>query len=122
MPLLFDSHLDLAWNALSWKRDLMLPLAEMNRLDAVQEPHPARGRATVSLPELRRGQVAVCLATLMGRVPYGATTNVQGAIVREAGGQFLHVELAAPLRRALLDDATLRASFLATLADALEGA
>jgi membrane dipeptidase len=71
MPLLFDSHLDLAWNALSWKRDLLLPLAEMNRLDVGIDSHKARGRATVSLPEMRSGQVAACLATLMGRVPYG---------------------------------------------------
>jgi membrane dipeptidase len=78
MPLLIDSHLDLAWNALSWKRDLLLPLPELNRIDADQDPHPARGHATVSLPELRRGQVAVCLATLMGRVPYGETINVHG--------------------------------------------
>jgi hypothetical protein len=52
----------------------------------------------------------------------GATTNVQGVIVREAGGQFLHVEIAAPLRRDLLSNPTLRASVLSSLADALEGA
>lgn len=52
----------------------------------------------------------------------GATTNVQGALVREAGGQFLHVELGAPLRRALLSNAIYRASVLSTLADAMEGA
>jgi membrane dipeptidase len=74
-PLLFDSHLDLAWNALSWKRDLRLELAELNAVDRRLEDHPARGRATVSLPELRRAQVAVCLATLMGRVPYGSSAQ-----------------------------------------------
>lgn len=52
----------------------------------------------------------------------GATTNVQGALVRELGSEFLHVEMSASLRRALLDDAGFRASFLATLADATEGA
>ncbi|MGZ3422917.1 MAG: hypothetical protein ACXVEF_16660 [Polyangiales bacterium] len=52
----------------------------------------------------------------------GATTNVQGDIVREAGGQFLHVEIAAPLRRDLLSNPTLRASVLTSLANALEGA
>jgi membrane dipeptidase len=78
MPLLFDSHLDLAWNALSWKRDLLLPLHELNRLDALTDDHPARGRATVCLPEMRRGRVAVCLATLMGRVPYGSAHAAHG--------------------------------------------
>lgn len=52
----------------------------------------------------------------------GATSNVQGTIVRDAGGQFLHVEIAAPLRRQLLSDPTSRARVLAALADALEGA
>jgi hypothetical protein len=46
----------------------------------------------------------------------GGTTNVQGELVRAAGGSFLHVELAAPLRKALLADADLRARFLAALA------
>jgi membrane dipeptidase len=78
MPLLFDSHLDLAWNALSWKRDLLRPLHELNRLDADIDDHPSRGRATVCLPELRRGRVAVCLATLMGRVPYGSAHAAHG--------------------------------------------
>jgi membrane dipeptidase len=78
MPLLFDSHLDLAWSALTWKRDLLRPLREMNCLDAQVDDHPARGRATVCLPEMRRAQVAVCLATLMGRVPYGSSAAAHG--------------------------------------------
>lgn len=52
----------------------------------------------------------------------GATTNVQGAIVRESGGQFLHIEMAAPLRRDLLSNPSARANVLAALADAMEGA
>ncbi len=52
----------------------------------------------------------------------GATTNVQGAIVRESGGTFLHMEIAAPLRRDLLNNPNVRANVLATLADAMEGA
>jgi len=78
MPLLFDSHLDLAWNALTHKRDLLLPLTEMNRQDALHTDARFRGRATVSLPELSRAKVGVCLGTLMGRVPYGSQTQVHG--------------------------------------------
>ncbi len=70
MKLMIDTHLDLAWNALSWKRDITLPLAEINRKEAGQTDVPYRGNATVSLPELRRGGLAVVLGTLMGRVPY----------------------------------------------------
>lgn len=89
--------------------------------------HPLVARATTALGRIVSTAASANTAGSVLRFPddhgeLGATTNVQGAIVREAGGQFLHVELAAPLRRALLDDATLRASFLATLADALEGA
>jgi len=69
--LLIDSHLDLAWNALFWDRDLTLSLDELNRRDAIHSDNMARGRATTSLPELRRGGVAVCLGTLMARVAYG---------------------------------------------------
>jgi membrane dipeptidase len=67
MRLIIDSHLDLAWNALGWKRDLTLPLAAMNQSEAAWQDHVARGRATVSLPEMRRGRVAVALGTLMSR-------------------------------------------------------
>jgi membrane dipeptidase len=71
VPLIFDSHLDLAWNALAWKRDLLLPLDELNAREAEWTDQKFRGRATTCLPEMRRGQVAVCLGTMMARVPYG---------------------------------------------------
>ena len=64
---IFDGHLDLAWNALSWNRDLTLPLDELRRREAHLSDHPARGRATVCVPELRRGDVRVCMATLLAR-------------------------------------------------------
>ena len=68
MPLIVDSHLDLAWNALSWKRDLTLPLDEMNARDAQLDSRLGRGRATITFPEMRRGGVFLCLGTLMARV------------------------------------------------------
>ncbi|MCG8587309.1 MAG: membrane dipeptidase, partial [Pirellulales bacterium] len=67
MRTIIDAHLDLAWNALSWKRDLTLSLHEVNAAEVDWNDHPARGRATVSLPEMRRGRVAVAVATLMAR-------------------------------------------------------
>lgn len=71
MRLIIDAHLDLSWNALSWKRDLTQSLDALNRRDVSRDDLLPRGRATVSLPEMRRGGVAVCLATLMARVPLG---------------------------------------------------
>lgn len=68
---IFDSHLDLAWNALTWKRDITLPLSEINAREDGSTDSVARGRATTSLPEMRRGRIMMCLGTLMARVPHG---------------------------------------------------
>jgi membrane dipeptidase len=65
VPLLFDAHLDLSWNALSFDRDLTEPLAQMNERERGMNDSPARGNATVSLGEMRRGRMAVCLATML---------------------------------------------------------
>jgi membrane dipeptidase len=65
VPLWIDSHLDLAWNALSFDRDLTQSLESINAREMGMTDSPARGHATVSLPEMRRGQLAVCLATLL---------------------------------------------------------
>ena len=62
---LVDGHLDLAMNALQRNRDLTQPLAAANRREASQTDFPERGRGTVTLPEMRRGGVGLCLATLI---------------------------------------------------------
>ena len=64
--ILIDSHLDLAWNALNWNRDLSLTVPEIRKQEAgMTEEH--RGHNTVAFPEMRQGEVAVCLATLLAR-------------------------------------------------------
>jgi membrane dipeptidase len=65
--LIIDSHLDLAWNALHWNRDLTEELAQLNERERQMKDRTSRGRATVSLPELRKGGIAVCLATVLAR-------------------------------------------------------
>ena len=67
--IIFDAHLDLAWNALDWNRDLCLPVAEIRRQER-EHDMTDKGRAcnTVSFPELRRGKVAVFIATLLARL------------------------------------------------------
>ncbi len=67
MRIIFDGHLDLSWNALSWGRDITLDLDELNGSERGMTDHPARGRATTTLPEMRRGAIAVCQATLLCR-------------------------------------------------------
>jgi membrane dipeptidase len=65
--LLFDAHLDLAWNALDWNRDLQQPLADIQRAEQGM-PGKARGRNTVSFLQMRRARVGVCIATLLARL------------------------------------------------------
>ena len=65
--ILCDAHLDLAWNALQWNRDLTEPLEQLNAREAAMTDRHSRGRATVSLPELRKGGLAVVLATILAR-------------------------------------------------------
>jgi membrane dipeptidase len=63
----FDAHLDLSMNALEWNRDLSRPLAEINEREKGLQDKPDRGRATVSLPELRKGNVGLVVATQIAR-------------------------------------------------------
>lgn len=66
--LTFDWHLDLAWNALEWNRNLELSAADLRRREAeTGYDGPGRGRNTVTLPDLRAGHVGVCSATLLSR-------------------------------------------------------
>lgn len=67
MRLIFDAHLDLAWNAVSFNRDLTLPLDQMRANEAHMVDEPSRAKGTVSLPELEKAGVAVCVATLLAR-------------------------------------------------------
>src|SRR5437764_4475499 len=66
--LTLDWHLDLAWNAREWNRDLTLPVADVRRREvAAGYQGPGRGTNTVSLPALRDGRVAVASVTLLAR-------------------------------------------------------
>jgi membrane dipeptidase len=89
--LIIDAHLDLAWNALQWNRDIQhsvytIRTAESNLSGA------GRGQGTVALPEMRKGRVALCFATLLARCtgrtipnldyssPYQAYAAAQGQL------------------------------------------
>src|SRR5947207_2409193 len=66
--LTFDWHLDLAWNALEWNRDITKPVADVRRREIeAGYKGPGRGVNTVTLPALRDGHVAVVSATLLAR-------------------------------------------------------
>src|SRR6516165_2401350 len=67
--LIFDAHLDLAWNAIDWNRDLLRPVSEIRQRECdLGMTGKGRGEGTVSFPELRRGGVGVFIATLLARL------------------------------------------------------
>src|SRR5262245_349311 len=68
--IVFDAHLDLAWNAIDWNRDLFLEVAELRarEKEANSQEFKARGRNTVTFPELRKGKVVTFIATLLPRL------------------------------------------------------
>jgi membrane dipeptidase len=78
--LIFDAHLDLAWNALDWNRDLRLPVADIRRREREQGMNgKGRGENTVSFVELRRGGIGIFIATLLARL---LRANLMPAIQR----------------------------------------
>lgn len=62
-----DAHLDLSMNAMEWNRDLRKPVDEINEREKHLTDKPDRGNATVSLPELRKGNVGLVVATQIAR-------------------------------------------------------
>ncbi|CAM4155216.1 membrane dipeptidase [Pedobacter westerhofensis] len=62
-----DAHLDLSMNALEWNRDLRLPVSAINQRETGLTDKPDRAKAVVSLPELRKGQVGLVVATQIAR-------------------------------------------------------
>ena len=62
-----DAHLDLAMNAMEWNRDLRKPVTEINERESGMTDKPDRGNATVSLPELRKGNIGLVVATQIAR-------------------------------------------------------
>ena len=86
MTLTFDLHLDLAMNAIQYNRDLRLSVEESRRSEAGIEGK-GRGRNTVTLPEMRRGGVGLCVATVLARVHRGAGPPDAGAGITGNGTQ-----------------------------------
>ena len=66
-PFIFDVHLDLSMNAMEWNRDLTQPLEKIRICEADQTDKPDRSMGTVCLPEMRKGNVGLCVATQIAR-------------------------------------------------------
>jgi membrane dipeptidase len=76
--LILDAHLDLGINAIEWNRDLTCPVEAIRATEKHLTDKPDRGRGTVSLPELRRAGIGVCVATQLARVELDAWSPIKG--------------------------------------------
>ncbi|MDF1813137.1 MAG: membrane dipeptidase [Verrucomicrobiales bacterium] len=63
--LVFDAHLDLSMNALEYNRDLRLPVAAIRAGEAGLTDLRGREKGAVAFPEMRRGEVGICVATII---------------------------------------------------------
>jgi len=112
--LIIDAHLDLAWTALQWNRNL-LESAYTIRATEVGVPGKGRAQNTVSLPDMRRGRVAVSFVTMLARstghkveyLDYGSQAQAYGV----AKGQLAYYRALEMdgLVRILVDGSSLRA-------------
>ena len=80
-PLVVDLHLDLAWDAIFWNRNLTLDPHQVREQEASEPPQVAAdiscGLCTATFPELRRGRAGVILSTIMSRI------NARGDVMRD---------------------------------------
>ena len=73
-PMIVDLHLDLAWDALFWNRNLTLTPHQVREQEESEPPQVAEGYncglCTATFPELRRGRVGIILSTIMSRIDH----------------------------------------------------
>ena len=65
--LIVDSHLDLAYSALEWNRDLLEPIARIREGEAGMG-EKGRGLNLVNFEELRRGELGLFFVTVHSRL------------------------------------------------------
>ncbi|MCH2694301.1 MAG: membrane dipeptidase [Acidobacteriia bacterium] len=86
-PLIIDLHLDLAWDAIYWNRDLTLTAHEVRHQESSEPPQVASdydvGICTVTFPEMRKGKVGLMLSTIMSRIQSRAGAMRDGMRTQE---------------------------------------
>ncbi|MDP6444328.1 MAG: membrane dipeptidase [Pirellulaceae bacterium] len=65
--LLFDAHLDLSMNAVEWNRDFTRQLDEVRQRESGLTDKLDRGKGVITLDEMRRGEIGICVATQIAR-------------------------------------------------------
>ena len=64
--LLIDSHLDLAWNAIQWERDLTDNVQSIRQSESTLSGK-GRREGTVALPELQKAGIGIAFVTTLAR-------------------------------------------------------
>jgi len=67
IDLIIDCHLDLAMNAIEWNRDLKKSVKEIRYREEGMTDKLDRSKGTVALPELRKGNIGLVVATQIAR-------------------------------------------------------
>lgn len=114
-----DAHLDLSMNALEWNRDLRLPVRQINERESGMIDKPDRSNALVSLPELRKGNIGLVIATQIARYvapgnplqgynsPEQAWAQTQGQLAwyqaMEADGEMVQINNLASLEAHIIN-------------------
>lgn len=114
-----DAHLDLSMNALEWNRDLRLPVRQINERELGMTDKPDRSNALVSLPELRKGNIGLVIATQIARFvapgnplpgynsPEQAWAQTQGQLAwyqaMEAAGEMVQINNLASLQAHIIN-------------------
>lgn len=65
--LIIDAHLDLAMNAIEWNRDLTQSVYTIREREKGMHDKLDRSKGTVSLPQLREGNIGLVVATQIAR-------------------------------------------------------
>ena len=65
--LIFDAHLDLSMNAMEWNRDLTKSVQKIREREIGMNDKPDRSNGTVSLAEMKKGKIGICVATMIAR-------------------------------------------------------
>ena len=89
-PLIIDVHLDLSMNALEWNRDLRQPLSAINQREQHLTDKPDRGNSMVNFAEMRKGNIGLCVATLIARY-VKSSNNLPAGILPNKHGHKLKV-------------------------------
>jgi membrane dipeptidase len=107
--MLVDAHLDLSMNALNWDRNLDLDVYEIRKNEAGMD-QKGRARGTTTFPEMRKGVIGLCLATVIARTarPNSPATGAacQEISYAKAQGQLAYYRvLEAQKKVRMIDDA-----------------